>query len=79
MCYKLDRAGHGEDIIKCVERWIKALYYLEQKEEGKKKERNVFKAVKWVQGSLECSYTRFNSDETSVIWEKQVKRVEPNT
>lgn len=75
MCYKLDRVGHGDDIIKCVERWIKAVDYLEQK--GKKKEkRNVYRAVKWLQGSLERSYTQFNSDETSAVWEKQVKRVE---
>lgn len=35
MCNKIDRVGHGDDIIKCVERWIKAVDYLEQK--GKKK------------------------------------------
>lgn len=29
-----------------------------------------------MQGSLERSYTQFNSDETSAVWEKQVKRVE---
>lgn len=39
MCYKLDRVGHGDDIIKCVERWIKAVDYLEQKGGEKKKEK----------------------------------------
>lgn len=63
-CYKLDRVGHGDDIIKCVERWIKAVDSLEQNED------DVYRAVKWVQGSLECP---FNSDETSAVWEKQVK------
>lgn len=31
MCYKLDTVGHGVDIIKCFQRWIKAVDYLEQK------------------------------------------------
>lgn len=60
-------------MVKCVERWIKAVDYLEQKK-GKKEMSTG--QQKWLQGSLECSDTPFNSDETSAVGEKRVKGVE---